>query len=190
MAEVTRRHVLAGLSGVTLGSLVASPATAADPPAEGAPLLFGPFAIDKWFLKVVESSPLGGPLEPLSTPKHEDVAKVLAACRVYVIDRRAGPAGKGARFAKDGYPLVVAGGKLSGEWRDGKTTYVLHVDELSILGTHTGYDVEPAYRELGRLHVAFHLRGSDGRGSADAVYNFSSDRPLIAYDITGAVRPR
>src|SRR5207302_859148 len=101
---ITRRQVLGGLSGVALGTAIASPiAVGADKQGEGTLLVIGPFAIDGWFLRTVKSAPLGGPLEPLTTPKHEDIAKVLAGCKVYVLDRRVGLPGKDARFA-DGYP--------------------------------------------------------------------------------------
>jgi hypothetical protein len=185
---MTRRQILGGSLGVALGTTTAVPtATAEDKRGDGTPLVLGPFALDKWFLKAVKSAPLGGPLAPLTTPKHEDVTKVLAGCRVYVLDRRVGAPGKDARFA-DGYPRAVVEGKLAGEWKDGGTTYALHIAEVSVAGTTTDYDKRPPTREVARLTATIHLRGFDGRDSAEAVYHFSSERPAVVYDVIGAHR--
>jgi hypothetical protein len=186
--RMTRRQILGGSFGIALGTTAAAPTAAAeDMQGEGTPLVLGPFAIDKWFLKTVKSSPLGGPLEPLSTPKYEDVARVLAGCRVYILDRRISDPGKEARFA-DGYPKAVVEGKLAAEWKDSGKTYALDIAEVSVSGTDTNYDKKPPARAVGRLTVTIHLRGSDGRDSAEAVYHFSSERPAVVYDVTGAHR--
>lgn len=187
MNGFTRRQALGAPVGVALGTVSAVPAAASDdPPGESAPLVLGPFAIDRWFLRAVRTAPLGG--HPLTAPRHEDVAKALADCRVYVLDRRVGPAGRDARFAGAGWPKLATEGKWFSEWRDGGKAFTLLVADVSVGGTSTVHGRGLPYRELGRVTVSVRLRGSDGRDSADAAYNFSSDLPAVVYDVTGATR--
>lgn len=141
MDPVSRRQALGLLSAPVVGVTVAGLGRAAeggkDDPGEH--LVVGPFQIDGWFLKTVERAPLGGPLEPLSTPRPGDLTKVLAGCRVYVLERRAGT-NKAARFATDDYPKVVVEGPLAGEWKDGKKKFVVSVAAVTATGVETHYD--------------------------------------------------
>ena len=187
---MTRRQVLGVHAGAALGVAATSPPVAADDrPGQGSLFVVGPLSIAGWFLRAARTAPLGGPLMPLTTPRPEDVAKVLAGCRVYVLDWRTGPAGAGGRLAGPGWPKLAAEGILSGRWQEGDKSYALHVAGVSVGGTVTRAERGVEFRELGRVTVALHLRGSEGRDSADATYVFSSDDTRLVYDVTGAVRP-
>jgi hypothetical protein len=191
MDPVSRRQALGMLSAPVAVASMAGRACAADGEKDdpGEHLVVGPFQIDGWFLKTVKKAPLGGPFEPLSTPRHSDLAKALADCRVYVLDRRVGPNVNAARFAKDDYPKVVAEGPLGGEWQDGKQTFVVAVAAVTTTGVESHYEGKgPPYRVVEGITVTIRLWGRDDRDVAQAVYHFSSDEPVVAYDITGVVR--
>ena len=157
-------------------------------PTDNAPIVLGPFNIGKWFLKsYADEERLGDPsVESLTSPKCVDVAKLLADCRLYLLDRREDMPGKGIRFADD-KPIAMIEGKMAGKWKEDGKAYALYVADLSIGGVDTVYNKGLSYRSTGGITVKIHLYGSDGKNTSEAVFAFTSDRPAVKYDINGQI---
>ncbi|QJW97372.1 hypothetical protein [Frigoriglobus tundricola] len=188
MSQVSRRRALGCVPAAVCTALSSSTnsAHAADKEA-GNIILLGPFRIDGWFLKARETSPLGGPLQPLSTPKSEDVVKVLSGCQLYLLDRRIGADPKKARFADSDSVEVLMGGTISGEWKDGKKTFTLSVATAEAIAGGTSYKEGVLPTRGWGLNISIHLWGTDGQDTVQAIYHFSSDKPRLRYDITGTI---
>ena len=189
MNPVTRRAALARISAGGFGSLLAaSHAAAAAPPAPKQELfVLGPFSLGDWYKKYRKGK--GKRNIVFGAPDDAEIIESLDECKFYVIDLRVWKEKDRVHFSdsKDGYPHLVAGGKLIHSWKEKGKNCTIWVKKLSAAADHTDYDASPPFRRL-RLHVTIDIEGENRLVTQTSTHGFFSDR-TISYDITGKELP-
>jgi hypothetical protein len=188
MKRVTRRTALAALSVSGVAALV--PVTrGAGPEAVAAKhelFVVGPFSLGDWFKKYREERKAKGTIV-YGAPDDAEIIKSLNDCKLYVIDQRVWKDKDTPRFgdSKDGYPHLVASGKLIHTWKEKGKNCTIWVKELKA-PVDSRNDVQPSPRCRILLHVALNLEGTNGVVTQTATHEFSRN---LVYDITGKELP-
>jgi hypothetical protein len=187
MNPVTRRAALVSISAGGFGSLVANtlagPANV--PTLKQEFFVVGPYSLGDWFKKYREEAKSA---IVVGAPDDDEIIKSLNECKLFVIDRRRWKSKDKARFERaEGYPQLVAGGKLIHKWKEKGKNCTILVEELKAVLNHTYDDTTPPSRHV-ILNVTIDIRGENGLVSQHKRCSFDTDRE-IAYDITGKEIP-
>jgi hypothetical protein len=190
MKPVTRRTALAALSAASFGSLV-SDCQAAPPEAPAVKhelFVVGPFSLGNWFKKHREETKAKDSIV-FGAPDDAEIVKSLNECKLYVIDRRVSKDKETKHFddPKEGYPQLVASGKLIHTWKEKGKNCTIWVKTLMAIASSTDESTPPPSRIV-ELNVTIDIRGENAFATQTKTVAFNSDQS-IAYDITGKRLP-
>jgi hypothetical protein len=190
MKRVTRRTALAALSVSGVAALI--PVTqGADPEAVTTKhelFVVGPFSLGEWFKKHREQKKRKGAIV-VGAPDDDEIIKSLNECKLYVIDQRVWKDKDTVRFgdSKDGYPKLVAEGKLMHTWKEKGKNCTIWLTVMTLAGSSTEERTPPPCRMV-TWNVSIDIRGENALVVETASHAFMSDRPT-SYDITGKQLP-
>lgn len=194
MQPISRRGALAGLSGAGLAAALSAHAGAARAAPAGAGVevfVIGPFPLGDWYKRKTAKRGPGGPLAIGADPGRDNLIAGLNECQLFLLDARDLSDPKAPKFAdgKNGFPLLVAGGKVAYEWEseDKKKKFQSRVVSVRAVTNHTNYTKAGASRAV-VLEVRLEFRGEAGLLSGMCVYSMTGDSDLV-YDLSGKQLP-
>jgi hypothetical protein len=189
MRKPSRRDTLAALSGAGVAALLAArpgAALALHTPAGGDLLVVGPLGVGDWYARLAAKIAPIGPVEIGADPGHDALVAGLNRCRLFLIDRRDSSDPKAPKFtpSNSGFPLLVAGGELLYEWRDGPKVLTARVVSLRADVSSTRYEEPGGLTRTSVAEVRIEVKGSAGLLRAECVLSMIAD-PAITYDLAG-----
>ncbi|HEY1187734.1 MAG TPA: hypothetical protein VGE74_08755 [Gemmata sp.] len=151
--------------------------------------MVGPFRLGDWYKRATADRGPGGPLAIGADPGRDTFITALNECHLFLLDASdlSNPDAPKFAHAKEGFPHLVAGGKVAYDWKDEdkKKTFSSRVISLRAVTNHTKYAKGSASRAV-TLEVQLELRGATNWLSASCVYSMTTDVD-IEYDHTGGL---
>ncbi len=144
----------------------------------------GPFLLGDLFGTNAKTRKLGLPFQIGAAPENKQLVRELNDSKLFVIDCSAKSKQHGRSFSAKEYPLVVVGGRLSYEFKDNNSVFVVNVASLSVTVNSDDYTGKTSSRRV-ILEVGLDIVGTKDAVSASLIHKMTFD--TIKYSIDGSI---